>query len=69
MLRKVFARAAVAASLCSLLLPGAVSAQSSITGLVKDTTGAVLPGVTIETTSPAIIEKVRTAVSDGQGRY
>ena len=69
MLRKVFARAAAAASLCSLLLPGAVSAQSSITGLVKDTTGAVLPGVTIETTSPAIIEKVRTAVSDGQGRY
>jgi len=69
MLRTVFARAAVAASLCSLLLPGAVSAQSSITGLVKDTTGAVLPGVTIETTSPAIIEKVRTAVSDGQGRY
>src|SRR5437667_8886370 len=69
MLRKVFARAAVAASLCSLLLPGAVSAQSSITGLVKDTTGAVLPGVTIETTSPALIEKVRTAVSDGQGRY
>ena len=69
MLRKVFARAAVAASLCALLLPGAVSAQSSITGLVKDTTGAVLPGVTIETTSPAIIEKVRTAVSDGQGRY
>ncbi len=69
MLRKVFAKAAVAASLCLLLLPGAVSAQSSITGLVKDTTGAVLPGVTIETTSPAIIEKVRTAVSDGQGRY
>ncbi len=69
MLRKVFAKAAVAASLCLLLLPGAVAAQSSITGLVKDTTGAVLPGVTIETTSPAIIEKVRTAVSDGQGRY
>jgi hypothetical protein len=69
MLRRLFAKAAVAASLCLLLLPGAVSAQSSITGLVKDTTGAVLPGVTIETTSPALIEKVRTAVSDGQGRY
>ena len=68
MFRKLFARAAVAVSLC-LLLPGAVSAQSSITGLVKDTSGAVIPGVTIETTSPALIEKVRTAVSDGQGRY
>src|SRR6266851_2494230 len=69
MLRRLFAKAAAAASLCLVLLPGAVSAQSSITGLVKDTTGAVLPGVTIETTSPALIEKVRTAVSDGQGRY
>src|SRR5437899_2453405 len=69
MLRRLFAKAAVAASLGLLLLPGAVSAQSSITGLVKDTSGAVIPGVTIETTSPALIEKVRTAVSDGQGRY
>ena len=47
------------------------SAQTSagITGLVKDTTGAVLPGVTVEAASPALIEKVRTAVTDGNGRY
>src|SRR6266849_1530247 len=56
MLRRLFAKAAAAASLCLVLLPGAVSAQSSITGLVKDTTGAVLPGVTIETTSPALVD-------------
>ncbi|MBI2185646.1 MAG: carboxypeptidase regulatory-like domain-containing protein [Acidobacteria bacterium] len=52
-----------------LLLPAAVRAQSSITGTVRDTSGAVLPGVTIEAASPALIEKVRTAVTDGQGVY
>jgi hypothetical protein len=53
------------------VLPAAVSAQTSasITGVVKDNTGAVLPGVTVEAASPALIEKVRTAVTDGQGRY
>jgi len=44
-------------------------AQSSITGTVRDTSGAVLPGVTVEAASPALIEKVRTAVTDGQGVY
>jgi hypothetical protein len=52
-----------------LLLPSAVRAQSSITGTVRDTSGAVLPGVTVEAASPALIEKVRTAVTDGQGVY
>ncbi len=41
----------------------------SITGVVKDRSGAVLPGVTVETASPALIEKVRTAVTDGNGQY
>ena len=41
----------------------------SIAGLVRDTTGAVLPGVTVEAASPALIEKVRTGVTDGQGRF
>jgi hypothetical protein len=50
-------------------LPVVASAQSAITGLVRDTTGAVLPGVTIEAASPVLIEKVRTAVTDDQGRY
>src|SRR5258706_13695351 len=56
-----------------LLVSSGASAQSSTTGaiagVVKDTSGAVLPGVTVEAASPALIEKVRTAVSDDQGNY
>ena len=52
------------------LLPGSAFAQSSsITGVVKDTSGAVLPGVTVEAASDVLIEKVRTAVTDGTGQY
>ena len=43
--------------------------SGSIAGVVRDTSGAVLPGVTVEAASPALIEKTRTVVSDGQGRY
>ena len=43
--------------------------QASIAGVVRDTSGAVLPGVTIEASSPVLIEKSRTAVSDATGRY
>ena len=52
-----------------LLLPTSVFAQASITGVVRDASGAVLPGVTVEAASPVLIEKVRTAVTDGTGRY
>jgi len=48
---------------------GAQTGSSSIAGVVKDTTGAVLPGVTVEASSPALIEKVRSVVTDGEGRY
>src|SRR5215211_7759603 len=41
----------------------------SIAGVVKDASGAVLPGVTVEAASPALIEKVRTVVTDGDGQY
>jgi hypothetical protein len=51
------------------VLPSAAHAQASITGVVKDTSGAVLPGVTVEAGSPALIEKVRSAVTDESGRY
>ena len=44
-------------------------AQASITGVVRDTSGAVLPGVTVEAASPALIEKVRSVVTDGTGQY
>ncbi len=51
--------------------PFTAGAQTAagITGIVKDTTGAVLPGVTVEASSPALIEKVRTSVTDGSGRF
>src|SRR5690349_551850 len=51
------------------LAPHLAFAQATITGVVKDPSGAVLPGVTVEAASPALIEKVRTAISDGSGQY
>ena len=52
-----------------LALPAAAYAQASITGVVRDASGAVLPGVTVEAASPALIEKVRSVVTDGTGQY
>jgi hypothetical protein len=52
-----------------LALPAIAHAQSAIVGLVRDTSGAVLPGVTVEASSEALIEKTRTATTDGEGRY
>ncbi len=53
-----------------LLVPRALWAQASgIAGLVRDTSGAVMPGVTVEAASPALIEKVRTVVTDEKGAY
>lgn len=51
------------------LNPADALAQSAIAGLVTDESGGVLPGVTVEASSPALIEGARVAVSDGQGRY
>lgn len=59
----------VAGFLWAVVLPATASAQSAIAGTITDNTGAVMPGVTVEATSPVLIEKVRSAVSDGQGRY
>ena len=57
----------------TLLVPTMALAQTAntgaISGEVKDTSGAVLPGVTVEAASPALIEKVRAVVTDGQGAY
>src|SRR5215210_4937052 len=52
-----------------LLMPAAAFAQAAITGVVRDTSGAVLPGVTVEAASPVLIEKVRSVVSDDTGQY
>src|SRR6185295_2803219 len=66
---RVFVRLAALAFAYVLLAPSAAWAQASIAGVVKDTSGAVLPGVTVEASSPALIEKVRVAVTDGSGQY
>ena len=52
-----------------VLFPCSVFAQASLTGTVRDASGGVLPGVTVEASSPALIEKVRTAVTDSSGQY
>jgi len=66
--RNALASVAAAASLL-VLFPAMSFAQSSIAGVVKDDSGAVLPGVTVEAASPALIERTRTVVSDGQGQF
>src|SRR5688572_5409242 len=58
--------------IAAVLLPltaSAAFAQATIAGVVRDTSGAVLPGVVVEATSPSLTEKVRTALSDGAGQY
>jgi iron complex outermembrane recepter protein len=52
-----------------VVVPRVAAAQAILAGEVKDTTGAVLPGVTVEAASPALTEKVRTMVTDASGRY
>src|ERR1700733_11184864 len=56
-------------ALACLALPTAAHAQSAFAGVVKDATGAVLPGVTVEAASPALIEKVRSVTTDSNGAY
>src|SRR6266566_3468281 len=62
---------ATAVCACVLMASAPANAQgtSAIAGVVRDTSGAVLPGVAVEATSPALIEKVRTVVTDEQGHY
>jgi carboxypeptidase family protein len=52
-----------------VLIPSTTFAQGSIAGVVKDASGAVLPGVTVEAASPALIEQTRSVVTDGSGQY
>src|SRR5687768_11391131 len=61
--------ASTAVALACLLLPSLAGAQATLAGTVSDASGAVLPGVTVEITSPVLIEKVRTAVTDNTGQY
>jgi len=52
-----------------VILPATVFAQATLSGFVKDTSGGVLPGVSVEASSPVLIEKVRTGISDSTGLY
>ena len=67
-LRRRLTTVALALALLALL-PAVSFAQSGIAGVVKDASGAVLPGVTVEAASPVLIEKVRSVVTDGEGVY
>src|SRR5256885_14843007 len=65
---RLWRRAAIAAATL-LVMSGAAYAQTSLAGIVKDSSGAVLPGVTVEASSPVLLEKTRSAVTDGTGQY
>src|SRR5262245_35088156 len=65
----IFARRSVTALWLLVLVPAAAFAQAAITGVVKDVSGAVLPGVTVEASSPVLIERVRVVVTDDTGQY
>src|SRR5947209_11521406 len=60
---------AIALLVFFVAIPAAAYAQASIVGTVRDASGAVLPGVTVEASSPALIEKTRSVVTDGTGQY
>ena len=62
-------RGPLVVALVILLLPSVVYAQAAITGVVRDTSGAVLPGATVEAASPVLIEKVRSVITDAAGQY
>src|SRR5829696_3736033 len=62
-------KALMVAAVALCLLPITAQAQSAFTGTVKDTSGAVLPGVTVEAASDALIEKTRSVVTDASGGY
>src|SRR3954467_11757936 len=64
-----FASRSIAVLLAVVLLPSTAYAQAAITGVAKDASGGVLPGVTVEAASPALIEKVRSVVTDDTGQY
>ena len=65
-----FSRLVLLALACLVIVPAVARAQgASIAGVVKDASGAVLPGVTVEVSSPALIEKTRSAVTDGAGQF
>src|SRR5215212_7073618 len=68
-LRVCSPRAVLLTAALALMLPAIAHAQATLAGLVRDTSGAVLPGVTVEASSPALIERTRSTVTDASGQY
>ena len=64
-----FSRCSAGVLVMLFALPAAALAQAAITGVVRDTSGAVLPGVTVEAASPVLIERTRSVISDATGQY
>jgi len=62
-------RIVVIGLVCVVALPALAAAQASVTGVIRDSSGAVLPGVTVEVTSDVLIEKVRSVATDSAGQY
>jgi Carboxypeptidase regulatory-like domain len=56
-------------ALACLTLGEHVASAQAIAGVVRDASGGVMPGVTVEAASPVLIEKTRTVVTDGEGQY
>src|SRR2546422_4464769 len=54
---------------CLVMLPASSYAQSAVAGVIKDSSGGVLPGVTVEASSSSLIEKSRATVTDATGQY
>src|SRR6185436_599703 len=69
MTRRRVASTAAASLVWLALLPSAANAQSAIAGVVRDASGAVLPGVTVEASSDVLIERTRSVVTNGQGQF
>src|SRR6266545_1212918 len=67
-MRKTLVRALFAVA-CVGLIPSLANAQSAIVGVVKDSSGGILPGVNVEASSDVLIEKTRSVVTDGAGQY
>src|SRR5947207_1267613 len=68
-MRRFMFRIVFAAVVLMFAIPGVAHAQSAIAGVVRDSSGAVLPGVTVEIASDVLIERTRSAVTDGEGQY
>src|SRR5438093_10704046 len=68
-MRRIARAVFLAVALAAVGLPAGAQTRGTIAGVVKDPSAAVLPGVTVEAASTALIERVRTAATDGTGLY